>query len=730
VSIRPSIVSAFLLLTASSAAAAQSLPGFTPTGAAREQQLESRLQAIPDTLSAQNWTRALAAKPHVAGTPAQTETADYVLRHMASWGLDTQRIAFRVYLPYHDSTIVERITPTRVRLSLNEPPVPGDPTTILKPWPAMNGGSGKGDVTAPLVYVNQGLPADFARLDSLGVSVRGKIAIVRYGASFRGIKAREAEAHGAIGLLIYSDPIDDGFVRGAVYPDGAMRNPEEVQRGSIYNGDGDPTTPDWASTANARRVREDSLQVSHIPVVPIGYGNAEILMKEMHGPAVPQGWQGGMKFDYHLGDSSVKVRVAVWPERGQRAYKTIYDTFGRLRGTDFPDEMVIVGGHRDAWGPGADDNISGTVSVMEAARAFATAAREGMRPRRTIVFATWDAEEWGLVGSTEWVQLMRDSLKAEAVAYYNQDESAAGRSFGAGGTATLQGLIRNATRTVQMPGDTGSIYEHWARPGIVGDAAARPAGRNAGRRNGGPEAGRNARQVPEPRLGDLGGGSDFAGFYNYLGIPSIETGFSGRSGWYHSAYDTYTAMERFGDPGYLSHRAEGRLVSVIVSRLANADVIPYDFAALGTYLGQLASPVAPLRIHEPDVSRVAPELTEVQQAAGALQSAGDRFNSVRDSVLARGEVNPSILAAANRDLRTAEPKLTRPEGLPGRPFMKNLVFASDRDNGYANVALPGIAEALRDSDIPRAQREARDLAGRIRAVATQVDAATSRLRGE
>jgi N-acetylated-alpha-linked acidic dipeptidase len=722
-----------VLLLAASAAGAQSLPGFTPAASAREQQLEARLQAVPDTISAQNWTRALAAKPHVAGTPAQIETADFVLRHMASWGLDTQRIAFRVYLPYHDSTIVERITPTRIRLSLNEPPVPGDPTTILNPWPAMNGGSGKGDVTAPLIYVNQGLPGDFAKLDSLGVSVRGKIAIVRYGGSFRGIKAREAESHGALGLLIYSDPIDDGFVRGPVYPDGPMRNPQEVQRGSIYNGDGDPTTPDWASTPNARRVREDSLAVSHIPVVPIGYGNAEILMKEMHGPAVPVSWQGGMKFDYHLGDTTVEARVAVWPERGQRAYKTIYDTFGRLRGTEFPDEMVIVGGHRDAWGPGADDNISGTVSVMEAARAFATAAREGMRPRRTIVFATWDAEEWGLVGSTEWVQLMRDSLKAEAVAYYNQDESAAGRSFGAGGTATLQGLIRSATRSVQMPGDTGSIYEYWARPAQAGDMAATSAGRgaaNGGRRRGGPDAARRSQQIPEPRLGDLGGGSDFAGFYNYLGIPSIETGFSGRSGWYHSAYDTYTAMERFGDPGYLSHAAEGRLVAVIMARLANADIVPYDFAALGRYLGELASPVAPLRIHEPDVSRVAPELAEVQQAAAALRSAGDRFNLLRDSLLGRGDLSASALAIANRDLRQAEPKLTRPEGLPGRPFMKNLVFASDRDNGYANVALPGIAEALRDNDIPRAQREARDLAARIRAVATQVDGATDALRTE
>ena len=329
---------------------AQGITGFSPPAAARQAILEFRLRAVPDTLTSREYTRALAARPHVAGSPAEKATADYVLRQMAAWGLDTARVAFKVYLPYHDSTFVERVTPTRLRLSLNEPPVPGDPTTATPPWPAMNGSSGKGDVTAPLVYVNYGLPADYAKLDSLGVSVRGTIAIVRYGRSFRGIKAREAESHGAVGLLIFSDPQDDGFVRGAVYPDGPMRNPQQVQRGSIFNGDGDPTTPGWASTANARRLPEDSLDISHIPVVPIGYGNAELLMRDMGGAAAPAGWQGGMKFSYHLGgDGVVQARVAVYPERGERAYKTIYDTFGTLRGSEYPNEMVIVGGHRDAW---------------------------------------------------------------------------------------------------------------------------------------------------------------------------------------------------------------------------------------------------------------------------------------------------------------------------------------------------------------------------------------------
>jgi len=532
--------------------------------------------------------------------------------------------------------------------------------------------------------------------------------------------AGEADAHGAAALLLYSDPRDDGFVVGPVYPDGPMRNPDEVQRGSILNEDGDPTTPDWASTPGARRIPEDSLPVSHIPVMPLGYGNAELLMKPMGGLAVPAGWQGSMRFPYHLGDSSARVRVAVWPERGSRAFKTIYDTFGWLRGADFPDEWVIVGGHRDAWGPGADDNVSGTVSVMEAARALALAAREGSRPRRTVVFATWDAEEWGLVGSTEWAQLMRDSLPDRVVAYLNQDESAAGRSFGSGATASLRELIRDAARAVTMPGDTVSIYQHWSLTAM--------RGRRAGQGARGGRQGNAARPPVEPPMGDLGGGSDFAGFYNFLGIPSMDAGFGGQSGWYHSAYDTWTAMERFGDPGYLSHVAEGRLAAVILSRLANADIVPYDETALGGYLRQLADPGVPTpRIREPNVARLALQLDSVMAAAGELATAGARFTESRDSMLHADEPAPAALVRVNSALRRVEPSLTRPSGLVGRPFMKNLIFASDRDNGYADVALPGISEALRDGDLARAAREARDLTARIRAAAAQVDAARAAL---
>ncbi len=680
------------------AAAQQPITGFTAASSARQETLEATLQSVPNAASAQRHARTLAGQPHVAGSPAQTVTADYVLAQMRAWGFDTSRVAFRVYLPYHDSTIIERITPTRRRLVLDEPPVPGDPTTAGPRWVAMNGNAGAGDVTAPLVYVNYGLPTDYATLDSLGVSVRGKIVIARYGRSFRGIKAREAEQHGAAGLIIYSDPLDDGFAQGDVYPRGPMRPPQGVQRGSIFNSQGDPTTPGWPSIADARRLPFDSLAVARIPVVPLSYGNAEHLLESLDGQSVPSGWQGGLPFRYHIGDGLVRVRVAVFPERGERAFKTIYNTFGTIRGSEAPDELVIIGGHRDAWGPGAADNVSGVVTLLEAARAWGDALRAGIRPRRSLVFATWDAEEWGLIGSTEWVELMRDTLSANAVAYLNVDVSAAGRSFGSSGSASLHRLMRDVTTTVIQPGDTVTVYRDWARRTVTS-------------------------QRPQPPMGDLGGGSDFAPFYNGLGIPSFDFGFGGPGGVYHSAYDTWSWMERFGDPGYLSHVAAGRLSAVLLSRLANADVMPLDYAALGAYLGQLATRVT----GDSAAAMLGPELSSLSAAAGRLEDAGRAFNVSRDSSLAGLPVDAARYAAVNARLRQVERKLTRPTGLPGRPMMRNLVFASDRDNGYATIALPGIAEALRDHDLDRARREVRDLAARVVEAAEVVESAARAL---
>src|SRR6266516_1274478 len=523
------------------------------------QTFEQRLVAVPDTASVRQMSRDLSAVPHMAGTPAQATTRDYVLDKLKSWGIDAWSKEYTVYIPQPDTVAAWIIAGPRrgpVRLNLVEP---GTGAQI----PPFNGYTGDGDVTSEVVYVNYGLIEDYRTLDSLGISVSGKIAIARYGRSFRGIKAREAERHGAAALVIYSDPQEDGYFRGDVYPDGPMRPAGGVQRGSILNENGDPSTPGYASAPGARRVPEESLPLPRIPVIPMSYGNAGRFLERLKGPSVPQSWQGALAFRYHVGPGPARARLKVKTERGVRAMHPIWNTFGMIRGTRYPDQWLVVGGHRDAWGPGARDNISGTVTVLEVARAFATLAQQGIRPARTLVFATWDAEEWGLIGSTEWAEELEDSLRAHVVAYVNEDGTFSGPSFSGAASPSLKPLIRAATRVVPDPEEEGTVYDEWLRRS-KGDTAALT-------------------------LGNLGGGSDFAAFYHHLGIPAGGIGFDGPEGIYHSLYDSYDWMSRFGDPGYKAHQAGARLVSVILARLANADILPLDYVAFGAELTRLVA---------------------------------------------------------------------------------------------------------------------------------------------
>jgi N-acetylated-alpha-linked acidic dipeptidase len=687
------------LLTTIFPLAAQQITGFTPGSAVRQAALESRLLAIPDTAMAQRHARILAARPHVAGTPAQVATADYVLRQMASWGLDTARVRYRVYLPYHDSTIVDVILPAgRERLALDEPVLADDPTTGEEPWPAMNGYSGAGDVTAPVIYLNYGLPSDYAALDSLGLSAAGKIVLARYGRSFRGIKAREAAANGAVGLMLYSDPMDDGFLVGEVYPDGPMRSPGGVQRGSLFLEQGDPSTPGWPSRDDARRIPASEMAVPSIPVVPIGYGNAKKFLGVLGGPSVPNNWQGGLGFRYHIGGGAeVRARVAVWPERGERAYKTIENTFGVIRGSEQPAEQVIIGAHRDAWTPGALDNVSGTISVLESARTWGELARAGLPPMRTLVFATWDAEEWGLIGSTEWVEENAEMLRESTVAYLNQDGIAGGRMFGAGGTASLGGLLHEVSQLVTQPGDSVSVYRDWERRTVTSTR-------------------------PTPPVGDLGGGSDFMGFYNHIGIPAINFGFGGPGGSYHSNYDTWSFVERFADPGYFAHRAAAQVASLLLARFANAEVVPFEYGTLGAYLGTLVERTR----GEAGAEAIGASLDEVGAAADLLARVGRRFALARNEALSARHP-AAMFTESNRLLRGVERQLTDSAGLNGRPFLRNLVFASDRDDGYANVQFPSVVEALRDGDPEGARAASGVLAERIRLAASLVARATEAL---
>jgi N-acetylated-alpha-linked acidic dipeptidase len=685
-------------LPALSLGAQQALVGYTPAGAARERDLEASAIKRPSPTTAAANSKALSRETHVAGTPAQTRTRDYVIAQMKSWGLETEVRGYDIWMPQPTSVSLSRVSPDPKSFALAEPPVKGDPTSALSQYPTVNGYSGQGDATAEVVYVNYGLIEDYAQLDSMGVSVKGKIALARYGRSFRGIKAREAEKHGASALLIYSDPQDDGFVVGDVYPDGPMRNSNGVQRGSILNPDGDPSTPGYGSTAGVPRLPPDKMEISHIPVVPIGYGNAGELLKYVKGPGVPRGWQGGLAFHYHVGPGPVRARVAVSDDRASKPLKPIFDTFGVVRGSEFPNELVIIGGHRDGWGPGTADNVSGTVSVLEAARAVAEEVKAGARPKRTIIFATWDAEEWGLIGSTEFVEDDSLRLSREAVAYFNQDVAAQGPRFGGGGSPALRPMLRDVARSVPDPNGKGSVYAEWRRAAAIPDSA-------------------------EPAMGDPGGGSDFAGFANHLGIPIAEWGFGGQGGVYHSQYDDYAWMTKFGDPGFVYHAAAGRVAAAMVLRIANADVLPYDYVEFARTMRRYLPPIdKSLTDHHWNVST-----TSLRSAIDHLEREATSFATVRDSTLAAAP-NRAAVEKANQALMRVERALTRPEGLRTRPWFRSLVYVADENNGYANMPLPSVNEAVRANDERLTKAEVEDLTARFERAAQAVADARDALR--
>lgn len=680
---------------------AQTLPGYTGESSARERAAEADVVGRPSGANAAVHSRFLSERPHMAGTPAQARTRDYVIAQMKSWGLETEVRSYKVWMPHPVSTRVWRVSPDPIELKLNEGPIADDTTSVAFPQVmAFNGYGAAGDVTGDVVYVNYGLIEDYAQLDSMGVSVRGKVAIARYGRSYRGIKAREAEKHGALGLLIYSDPVDDGYTRGDVYPVGPMRPSNGIQRGSVMNPNGDPSTPNYPSTANAPRIPVAQMEIPRIPVLPISYGNASELLRGLSGASIPQPWQGGLPFRYHVGPGPVRARIAVATDANTNPYKEIWDTFGVVRGSEFPDEIVMIGGHRDAWGPGAADNVSGTTSVLEAAHAIADQVKAGKRPRRTIIFATWDAEEWGLLGSTEFVEEDSLRLRDHAVAYLNQDDIAQGPNFSAGGSPSLRGILRDVAKRVPDPSKQGSVYDVWRkRANLAADSL-------------------------EPAMGDPGGGSDFAGFYNHLGIPITDWGFSGPQGIYHSAYDSYHWMSKFGDPDFEYHATAAKIGAAMLLRLANADVLPYDYLefarTMRRFTAQAASAIAD--------KHLAVSVDSLTHATGRMEDAANAFNVARDRVLATQPSN-AALGRVNASLMRVERALTRPAGLVTRPWFRNLIYASDENNGYATMVFPSVGEAIRLGDEKTVSREIADLASRFDAATLVLQRSTEIIRG-
>ncbi|MHB1224902.1 MAG: M28 family peptidase [Gemmatimonadaceae bacterium] len=683
---------------------AAQMPGYAPASATRQEALEAAAVAVPDSARARTHSRALATEVHVAGTEAQARTRDYVIDQMKAMGLQTEVRAYDVWMPHPTRVQLWRVSPDPVELSLPEPPLPEDRWSQLPQYPTVNGYSGSGDVTGEVIYVGYGLVEDYATLDSMGISVKGHIVLARYGRSFRGIKAREAEKHGATALLIYSDPQDDGFARGDVYPEGPFRNEHGVQRGSVMNGNGDPSTPGWGSTEGARRLPVDSMNVPRIPVVPISWGNAAELLRGVRGADIPNGWQGAMPFRYHIGPGPVRARVVVENDTATNAMKTIWNTYGIIRGSEFPDEMVIIGAHRDSWNAGSVDNVSGTVSVLEAARAISDQVKAGQRPRRTIVFATWDAEEWGLIGSTEYVEDDSLRLLRGGVAYLNQDVSASGPRFGGGGSPSLRETLRDVARDVPDPTGTGSVYEVWRRTaGVKADSL-------------------------EPAMGDPGGGSDFAGFYNHLGVPIADWGFGGGGGTYHSAYDTPHFMETFGDTNYSYHASAARVGAAMLLRLANADIVPYDYVEFArTMRGYL--PALEKQLTAAGVADATSGVAALGAAIDRMGSSAASWTAARDAALAKGVPARPVRERTNRALRDVERALTRPEGLRTRPWFRNLIYAADENNGYANVVFPSVVEASRRQDAALTASELADLASRFDGAAAALDAARAALGG-
>jgi N-acetylated-alpha-linked acidic dipeptidase len=440
------------------------------------------------------------------------------------------------------------------------------------------------------------------------------------------------------------------------------------------------------------------MEIPRIPVVPISYGNASELLQGLRGHDIPQSWQGGLPFRYHVGPGPVRARVKVTDDRATHGTKPIYDTFGIIRGSEFPDELVIVGGHRDAWGPGAADNVSGTVSVLEAARAVSEAVKAGHRPKRTILFATWDAEEWGLLGSTEYVEDDSLRLMRGGVAYLNQDVAAQGARFGGGGSPSLRPMLRDIARAVPDPNGKGSVYAEWRRASAVADTA-------------------------EPAMGDPGGGSDFAGFYNHLGMPIAEWGFGGPGGVYHSQYDDFAWMSRFGDPGFVYHAAAAKIAAGMVLRLANAEVLPYDYVEFAQTMRRYLPAIdTALARHRWNAST-----TALGAAISGMEREAAAFAAARDRALASGVLPRERQVAVNTALLGVERALSRPEGLRTRPWFRNLIYVADENNGYANMVFPSVNEAIRANDESLTSREIADLAQRFEAATRAIASARAAL---
>jgi N-acetylated-alpha-linked acidic dipeptidase len=661
------------------------MPGYTAKGAKQQRELEERFRALPSAENIRKYHRYFTAEPHPAASARNNELGDYIAEEWKKQGWEDVRIhRYDVLDSRPREVIVEMLSPVPYRASLREDAYDVDPDTKNPAVSsAYSGFSASGEVTAPLVYAHSGNPADYELLKSKGIDVRGKIVIVRYSLpySYRGFKALTAERMGAAAILIYSDPAEDGFKKGKVYPDGPWGPESHIQRGAItydFIVPGDPLTPGWASLPDAKRIPvEKAASVPKIIAVPLSWRDAKPLLENLDGPEAPKSWQGGLPIKYRLGGSRVKVHVKADMDNAVRPY---YVVEARIRGSEFPDELVILGNHRDAWVFGGVDPSSGTASMMELTRALGLLKQQGIRPRRTLVVCSWDGEEVGLTGSTEWGEHFEGVLRENAVAYLNVDSSASGPNFQGSAVASLAPMLVDISRTLPAPSGK-TLYDEW-RASRQKELGAKQA-------------------VGDDKLVDtrIGSGSDHTVFLNYLGIPTVGLQFDGPYGVYHSMYDNHYWISQIGDPGFRYHTLMTQLWGALALRLANADVVPFDFAMYAEHIEQFVDELD----RNTRLGRFI-ELGALRRRIAELREAGAELNTARANALAAGSLDPKTEARTNAMLRQVERNWLHAEGIPGRPWFKHTLYAARFT--YAHLELPGLTEAAEAKDWPLAREQA------------------------
>jgi N-acetylated-alpha-linked acidic dipeptidase len=720
------------------------LIGFTPESSVAQRALEHRFDAQLEAENLRTWLEHLTRHPNHVGSPGGKENAEWIAARFREWGFDTRIEEYLPLFPTPRERLVELVAPTRYRLKLAEPALREDATSGVTRdrLPTYNAYSADGDVTGEVVYVNYGIPADYDELERRGIDVKGRIVLARYGGSWRGIKPKVAADHGAIACLIYSDPRDDGYAQGDVYPKGAWRMDQGAQRGSVVDMPqypGDPLTPEVGATADAERMtREEAPTIMKIPVLPISYGDAQPILAAMEGPVAPVAWRGALPLTYHLGPGPARVHVKLafnWD------LTPTYDVIAVMRGSDFPDEWVVRGNHMDGWVFGAGDPLSGMVALMEEARAVGELARTGWRPKRTIVYAGWDAEEPGLLGSTEWAENHAAELRAKAVAYINSDGN--GRGFmGVGGSHQFERMITQIGADVTDP-ETGVTALERLKAALSVSGNEEVSTR------------------PDLRISPLGSGSDYTPFLQFLGIPSLNIGYGGEGGGgsYHSIFDSFDHYTRFGDPTFEYGVALAQTAGRATLRLANADVLPFRYSNLADnvrgYLSEVEKLAADLRketeVHnrlvrsgafdlaaDPTLAYVAPgekdpvpylNFAPVQNAVARLEASAARYDGLMSSALSRGGPDDAGLRQLNGILQGLERRLTWSEGLPRRPWFRHQIYAPGFWTGYGVKTLPGIREGIEERAWDEVRTYVDQVAAALNRMSDGLDEASGRLGG-